>query len=556
MAKKNKKRRSNPDLLDNLDFMQKTGSASAAPEKLEIQVENHKVAASYGYSTMAYSQSYDGAKNTGEAGPIINWVPNYYRLSLRSWQSYTENEITKTILDKYCIWIIDKGLKLQSNPSKKILALKKINLESEEFNEICEALFMIWAGSSRSSYNGSGNLNSISKDAFRNAKIGGDTLVILRYDGVNMNVQLIDGAHVTNNYSSVAAEGNTITNGVETDDKGRVVAYHVCIDFKTERIPAYNSLGLKTAFLVFGNKHRLDFNRGMPAISVVIETLKKLDRYKEATVGSAEERQKIAYTIVHDINSDGSSPLIQRLAYSRDKNLAGNGELPTDSVGNAMARTVAVSTNKQTFNMPPGSQLKALESDNELSFKEFYETNAHIICAALGIPPNVAMSMYNNSFSASRAATKDWDHTIDVNRDDFSTQFYQPIYEFFLHINILNGNIKAPGYMAAFLKDDWMVLEAYRNCRFTGPLFPHIDPVKEVTAERLKLGETGAHLPLTTQERATEALNGGDPVSNMEQYSKELNYAQELGINPVIKSGAVQESKEEKDEEEENIDEN
>ena len=504
--------------------------------------QNQQITASVGYSTFAYSQSYDGAKNMDEVGPIINWVPNYYRLSLRSWQSYTENEITKTILDKYCIWIIDKGLKLQSNPSRKLLEIKKISLNSESFNESVEALFGVWAKSSNSSYNKMGNLNTISKECYKNSKIGGDCLVVLRYDGNNMNVQLIDGAHVTNNYTSIASNGNTICNGVETDATGKVIAYHIFTNFKTERIEAYNSLGLKVAFLVHGNKHRLDFNRGVPAISVVIETLKKLDRYKEATVGSAEERQKIAYTIVHDVYSDGESPLGKNLAVALDRSYNnGDGKsLPEDAAGNSMARTVAISTNKQTFNMPKGAQLKALESDNELSFKEFYETNANIVCAALGIPPNVAMSMYNDSFSASRAATKDWDHTIEVNRDDFSIQFYQPIYDFFLHINILKGNIQAPGYMPAFIKNDWMVVEAYRNCRFTGPMFPHIDPLKEANAERKKLGSLADHLPLTTVEAATEVLNGGDSQSNTEQFAKELDTAKTLGLEAVKKEVPTQ----------------
>ena len=507
--------------------------SSKALNENQHQTKRERVSAGFGYSNMVYAQSYDGSKNLGETGPIIDWIPNYYRLSLRSWQSYTENEITQTILNKYCIWIIDKGLKLQANPSKKVLKIKKINIDSESFNEACESMFLIWSRSVNSTFNKMGNLNSIAKECYKNSKIGGDVLVVLRYDGNDLNVQLIDGSHVQNHYTTKSEETNKVCNGVETDNTGKIVAYHTVINGKSERIPAYNSIGLKVAFLVYGNKHRLDYNRGVPAISVVIETLKKLDRYKEATVGSAEERQKIAYSIEHAVYSDGSSPLENNLAYSLNPN--GNNNLPTDSAGKEMARTVAVSTNKQTFNMTPGSTLKSLESKSELAFAEFYETNVNIVCSALGIPPNVARSMYNDSFSASRAATKDWDHTIDVNRDDFSMQFYQPIFDLFLHINILKGNIIAPGYLKAFLSNDYMVVEAYRNCRFTGPMFPHIDPLKEANAERVKLGETGKHLPLTTQENATEVLNGGDSQSNTEQYGKELKTAEENGIIPIKK---------------------
>ena len=67
-----------------------------------------------------------------------------------------------------------------------------------------------------------------------------------------------------------------------------------------------------------------------------------------------------------------------------------------------------------------------------------------------------------------------------------------------------------------------------RNARFTGPMFPHIDPLKEVNAERAKLGDLAKDIPLTTVEAATEALNGGDSASNLEQFIEELKSAKPL----------------------------
>jgi capsid protein len=175
--------------------------------------------------------------------------------------------------------------------------------------------------------------------------------------------------------------------------------------------------------------------------------------------------------------------------------------------------------------------LQALDSKQEIFFKEFYEKNADIICAALGIPPNVAWSVYNDSFSASRAATKDWEHTIDVERNGFQVQFYEPIFNFWLFTEILKKKIVAPGYMEAFDKNNYSILEAYQNVRYTGPMFPHIDPLKEAKAEREKLGSQFRNTPLTTLERSTEVLNGGDSISNIEQASQELKTAEGLGFD-------------------------
>ena len=83
-------------------------------------------------------------------------------------------------------------------------------------------------------------------------------------------------------------------------------------------------------------------------------------------------------------------------------------------------------------------------------------------------------------------------------------------------------------------KKDYMILGAYQNIYMTGSMFPHIDPLKEVAAERLKLGDSAANIPLTTVQRSTEVLNTGDSNSNIEQYSQELDKVKKLDIIPVI----------------------
>lgn len=489
----------------------------------------------------SYSISFDGEKNLGEMGPIKNYQLNHKSLAMRSWQSYLESDISKTVLDRFTLWVIDKGLKLNSNPLAVLLKSEGINIKPETFNEVTEARFTIWAKSKYSSFNKMSSLNSLSKVAFKHAKIGGDVLVVIRYDGT-VNVQVIDTAHLVDPYGYEMPSGNKIIDGVEIDKStGEHIAFHIRKPgkFETERIPAYNSIGMKTAFLVYGDTFRVDNVRGIPIIATALETLKKIERYKEAVVGSAEERQKIAYFIEHEIGSTGESPLASQIAMAFDADATGE-NIPIDATGQSLANNVAATANKQTYNMPIGSTIKQLESRNELFFKEFYESNANIICAAVGIPPNVAFSLYNDSFSASRAATKDWEHTIEVERDNFMNQFYAPIYSFWLMTEILNNKIQAPGYLAALTSGNWMINEAYHNARFTGPMFPHIDPLKEVEAERLKLGSTGAAIPLTTVEQATEQLNGGDSDSNLMQYAEELQTSKDLGVKidePVVKPG-------------------
>lgn len=494
---------------------------------------------STGYSQVLFTHSYDGEKNYGEIGPIRSYLPDYKRLRARSWQSFLESDVTQIILSKWITWVIGEGLTLQSEPAKKALQIFGIEVDTNEFSERVEALYGIYSESRESDHSRMQSKNEIEAEVLKNAIVGGDVLVILRYEDETPTIQVVDGAHVETPLGKgsdimpmVLPNGNRIENGIELSPSNEHVAYYVKkagTVGEYERVLARSpQTGLIMAFLVYGNKYRLDNHRGIPLISVVLETIKKLERYKEATVGSAEERQKIAYVIEHQLGSTGENPLIGQLA-----KVAGfdqGNDFPTDSMGEQLANKIAATTNKQTFNLPIQAQMKTLEGKGELYFKDFYTINFDIVCACIGIPPNVAMGKYDANYSASRAAIKDWEHTLNVNRKRFANQFEKQVYSFWLHIQIFKAIIQAPGFLKAWFTRQWMVVEAYTKARFAGPNVPHIDPFKEVQAVRAKLGKAGEALPLTTLEAATRELNGGGSDENMEQFATELEMADGLGI--------------------------
>lgn len=495
--------------------------------------------------------TYDGQKNMGELGPAKEYLIDYDTMRARGYQAYLDSEIVQLIINRYSKWVIAMGLKPQAEPVKPVLQSENIELDLEEFNEQVEARFGLWAGSSVSDFTGMRSLNYLAKRAFINSRVGGDVLVVLHISPKNeVQVQLIDGAWVQSPaygndiWAQVLNNGNVIRNGVELDANGQHVAYHVRQRNATfKRIEARNSLGLKIAYLVYGFEYRINSTRGLPLVNAVLETAKKLERYKEATVGTAEEQAKVTFQIIHQQFSTGENPLakgsaVARSAFDANANVAD--DIPRTEQGEVLASRVYATTNKQAFNMPIGSEIKSLQHSNgQLLFKDFIEANVDLVCATIEMPPNVAMSKYNDSFSASRAATKDWEHTLRVSRDDFREQFYQPIYDLKMTVDVLANKLKAPGYLQALYADNEMVLAAYRNCRFTGPMFPHIDPLKEVNAERAKLGPLFDNVPLTTLESATEALGGGSSDSNIEQGYEELEHARETGLDLTPVTGGA-----------------
>lgn len=497
-----------------------------------------------------YPSNFNGEKNLGELGPMRYYFMDYVGLRFRSWQAFIESATGLTAIKKFGSWVVGKGLKLQSEPSQSLLA--GINPDIKKFSNDVEARWQVWAESNMCDWSNRDNLHRKAYKLYIDSLVGGDTLVVLRYlKDEGLKIQFIDGAHLSSPLAGsewwpmLAKNGNRIVNGVEISDRGEHVAFYVrkpvdslnlFMSFDVERIPAKSTAeskaGLVSAFLVYGMEYRLDTHRGIPLLTTVLEKLKKMERYDEATLAAAEEQAKIAYQINHQLGASGENPFSEQVARAYQYNPMDAGDIPHDINGIALQNRVQASTNKQVINMPQGAEVKTLkENRDKLYYADFIDKNNDIVCATIEIPPDVAMSKYNENYSASRAAIKDWENTLNIKRTDFGRQFLQKVYDYWLDIEILSNRIQAPGYLIARqATGDYMTLNAYRTCRWTGAPVPHIDPLKEVQAEREKLGITGAALPLTTVERATETLNGGDSDHNMEQYSEELERSKELGI--------------------------
>lgn len=500
-----------------------------------------------------YTHTYNGEKNLGEMGEAKNYRLDFQMLRVRSWQAWIESEVAQTIIGRFIIWKIGSGLKFQSEPMIDILQAEGITIDRQALSKAVESRWELYRESTDCDYSGMETLDDLASIAEKNSMIGGDVLVVMRYENNNPTIQLIDGAHIQSPFMDSAVfpqtlpNGNRVIDGIEVDARKKHIAYWVRtgIGMEYERIPVFGKeTGIKMAFLVYGLKYRIDTMRGVPLLSVVLETVKKMERYKEATVGGAEERAKVAYQVVHGKTSTGENPLDKRLAMASGFGTEKD-QLPNDAAGKAVAREVAVTTNKQAFNMPVDSELKILNAPTgELNYKDFYSTNRDALCSTVNIPPNVAMSQYHDSFSASRAALKDWEHTLNVGRKKFAKSFYQPIFNFFFYIQVLQNKISAPGYLAAMLSGNNYVINAYQRSRWIGAQVPHIDPLKEVKAEREKLGSAGLALPLTTVEAAIESLTGADSTEVMEQFRDELAESIEFKIVAPVAVGNSDKPKE------------
>lgn len=474
----------------------------------------------YGQTYPVVSKSFDGEKTPGELGVVLNSIPDYQRLRIRAYDAEMRSDIVKIITERFFQWVVGSGLKLQAEPNIDLLKLEGIDESWESFKNNVESRFNVYSKSKFSDYSNMQNLHQKALEAYKTAFIGGDCLVICRIENSFLNVQVVDGSHIQTPFGNdfvkeATTRGNYICHGIELNSRGEHIAFYIKKkDLKFERVAVYGEKSKrKLAWLIYGEKKRVDHVRGISQLSQVLEKLNKLDRYTEASVGKAEQAANIAYTIEHDNYSTGEG--IVEKAVQQKMKVSGtlqDGYALADGLANRISET----TSNQTFNMPVGASLKAFGTQIETNFEQFYKAVLNSLCASIGVPSEVAMQMYNSNYSASRAAINSFGYVVDLGRDKFSEDFYKPIYKLYLEVEVLKNKVPAKGLISALQREDLMVIEAYSQCRFIGKNMPHIDPLKEVKAvmEMINLG-------LISREQATEDLNKGDWATNNEKIIKE-----------------------------------
>lgn len=472
--------------------------------------------------------TFDGEKNPGELGAVYDTLPDHLRLRLRAYDMNLKTDLIKIITGKFFKWVVGTGLKLQSEPNEVVLKMSGLNEDFPTFKTQIENSFGLYAKSKYGDYQRKDWLHKKAIEAFQAAFLGGDCLCIIRVNEFGPNIQVVDGQQVSSPFDDKEkGEGNRIKSGVEIDKKGEHIAFWVeqendldtnDTNLKThKRVVATNSNGNLMAWMIYGDKARIDHHRGVPVISSILEKVAKLDRFVEASVTKAEQTANVVYAFKHATNSTGENILSTSLS---SKITSGETDETAYEQNGRTAAQLRQSTNGVVMNLTPDSDLINLSSESETTFPEFWRAVFVALCAAVDIPEEVALQKYEQNYSSSRAAINGWEHIVEIWREVLvAKKFYEPFYRVWLEYQILKDTIKSNGFLKSKINGDFMALEAYYNARFTGKKMPHIDPLKEAKAVRTMLGDDTT--PLISREQGAEALGVGDWGENYKKSKEE-----------------------------------
>ena len=397
-----------------------------------------------------------------------------------------------------------------------------LGITQEEANRIQRLIkkeFAIWAESTLCDNNDLNNFYELQQVVFSDWLNNGEEFVLIKYGKplkympYQLRLSLVEADRVCtegnydggyDGYDKKAKNGNTIINGVETDEAGKVVAYHIASRFPGE----YGSGSLKWArvekrgaktgnpnILHIFNAERAGQYRGVPFLAPVIQTLKQLTRYTEAEIMAA---------VVNSL----FGIFITTKAGEEIEGFGGNGEEAEEKEGDVPGvdeDKIKVGTGTVTF-LREGEEVKAVESAHPSNnYDAFVNSMALQLGAALEIAPEVLLKKISNNFSSSKGALNETWKSFKMYRKWFIDDFCQEIYVLWFNEAVSKGRINAPGYF-----NNILVKKAYTNATWNGPAQGHLNPVQEVTAAIQKI-QNG----LSTHEDECTSMNGSDYEDNI-----------------------------------------
>lgn len=306
-----------------------------------------------------------------------------------------------------------------------------------------------------------------------------------------------------------------IVQGVEMGSDGAVTAYWVSSrhplsndmlseEWRWNRIEAYGETTGRRNVLHIMNRERAGQVRGVPMLAPVLEALKQLGRYTEAEIMAAVISAYFTVFVKADSPTDKRPP----------------GEmLPEDILLDTQDLSSIEMGPGAVVGLQPGEDVEfAAPNHPNAGYDVFMGAMLKQIGAALEIPPEVLTKQFVSTYSAARGALNEFWRVCSMQRDWFSQDFCQPVYEEWFAEAVARGRINAPGFFT-----DPAIRKAYTGCAWNGPARTNLNPIQEITAA-LKRVEAG----FSTAQEETAQMTGGDYTRNIRQRMIEAKRKREV----------------------------
>lgn len=470
-------------------------------------------------SSGSSSFGFDGEKFAGginDGGALYDSGIDYDLLQRRSGELFRTNLYARGIIRRLITNEITTGLQLEALPEEFIIGVAEDSLEA--WSEEIETRFSLWAKTKeQADYSENATFWKIQRLARMEALIAGDVLVVLHTNSTGLpSIELIRGEKIRTPLISRNRDlgERTIVDGVELDKRGRQIAYWVIQDDGTSvRVAAKGKrTGRKTAWLLYGTEKRAGDQRGEPLLSLVIQSLGEIDKYRDSAQRKALINSLLAIFIKKDEDKPGTKPL----SNGATRKVSGT---TTDTSGNA-----------RRFNMAdqlPGMAMETLQhgetpvafgnEGTDINFGEFEEAIISGIAWGYEIPPEILKLAFSNNYSASQAAINEFKIYLNRVRTEFGEDFCQPIYVDWLISNVIIGKVDKLAILEASRRpSQFDVFAAWVCADWAGAIKPSTDIKKMAQGYDILLAQGSI-----TRDRTSKETTGTKYSKNIKKLRKE-----------------------------------
>lgn len=508
-------------MVDWHDLDIKFWPASGIPEDLPVASAVTPPTPQYGI--------WGGDKYHGGFGPTQIYDLDYWTLRARSGQLFRDNIYAKGILRRLITNEINTGLTVEVQPEEAILGVEADSLS--DWSEIVESRFSLYARDPNlCDITGTDTFGKKQRQARLEALIDGDVLVMLDISRVTglPRIRLVSGSKVQTPIDDTGrGNGNIIEHGVELDSNKRHVAYWITeSDGTSKRVPAYGRRsGRKLAWLLYGTERRIDDVRGEPLLSILLQSLKEVDRYRDAALRKATLNSILAMFIQKDLERPGT------MAMTGGSTRKGQVSVSDDT------------NSSRRFNIAeygvPGLIIEELQAGEkpvphsnagtDVNFPVFEEAVIQALAWVCEIPPEILRLAFTDNYSASQAAINEFKMYLNSFRTSFGEEFCQPIYiEWFIG-EVLNRRIVADGFLEAWRNPRlYDIYNAWICTDWSGAIKPSTDILKQAKGYIAMVAEGWI-----TNARAARELTGTKYSKNIAQLRRE-NEAKAYALEPLI----------------------
>lgn len=425
--------------------------------------------------------------------------------------------------------VIGTGLSMQPAPDQDYLGLDEDQAKAWQQHVARE--WKLWAESTDCDITRTQNIYGLQSLAFRSALESGDVFAILPAverlgQPYELAVQLIEADRVSN--PNGRANTATLVDGVEMDEFGAPIAYHVCRSHPGafgrqlkgqvwDRIEAFGTTTGRRRVLHVFERRRPGQTRGVPYLAGIIEPLKQLTRYTEAEIAAAVNSAAFALFAKMDHEAFG-----ELFTDAEQRTLVASGTSWDGTLGGASA---TLDSPGKVINLLPGESIEApdLKRPN-VAFDPFVMACLRQIGVALELPFEVLVKHFESSYSAARAALLDAWRFFRTRRDFMASYFCQPIYQTWLAEAVAIRRVAAPGFFA-----DAAWRNAWSAAVWVGDGPGSIDPLKEIDAavERIAAG-------VSTIAAESILFDGVDWETKLRQRAREVKARRAAGLEAEL----------------------